>query len=122
MVLVIKSLLVNAGDLRDTDSIPGLGRSPGEGNGNAFQYSDLEYPMDRGAWWARVHRVAKSWTWLKQFGTLYINTLTYQRFLAEDPDSSCSHHIDLCEKNNMNEVCLTKKSLSRVLKTLYRFS
>ena len=46
----------------DPSSIPGLGRSPGEGNGNPFQYSCLENPMDEKAWWARVHRVAKSWT------------------------------------------------------------
>ena len=47
---------------RDADSILALGRSPGEGNGNPLQYSCLESPMDRGAWWATVHRVAKSWT------------------------------------------------------------
>ena len=47
----------NAGDL---DSIPGSGRSPGEGNGNPLQYSCLENPMDRGAWWATAHGVAKS--------------------------------------------------------------
>ena len=41
----------NAGDTRDVDSIPGLGRSPGGGRGNPFQYSGLENPMDRGAWW-----------------------------------------------------------------------
>ena len=44
--------------------IPGSGRSPGEGNGNSFQYSCLENPMDRGALLATVHGVAKSWTWL----------------------------------------------------------
>ena len=49
----------NAGDL---DSIPGSGRSPGEGNGNPLQYSCLENPMDGGAWWATVHGVAKSRT------------------------------------------------------------
>ena len=43
-------------------SIPGWGRSPGEGNGNPLQYSCLENPMDRGAWWATVRGVAKSWT------------------------------------------------------------
>ena len=43
-------------------SVPGLGRSPGEGNGNPLQYPCLENSMDRGAWWATVHRVAKSWT------------------------------------------------------------
>ena len=47
-------------------SIPGLGRSPGEGNGNSLQYSCLENPMDRGACWATVHRVAQSWTRLKR--------------------------------------------------------
>ena len=48
----------------DTSSIPGSGRSPGEGNGNPFQYSYLENPMDRGAWWATVHGVTKSQTQL----------------------------------------------------------
>ena len=45
-------------------SVPGLGRSPGEGNGNPLQYSCLENPMDGGAWRATVHGVAKSQTWL----------------------------------------------------------
>ena len=48
----------------DSDLIPGWGRSPGEGNGNPLQYSCLRNPTDRGAWWATVHRVAKSRTWL----------------------------------------------------------
>ena len=51
----------------DPGSIPGLGRSPGEGNGNPFQYSCLENPMVGGAWWATVHRVAKSRTPLSDF-------------------------------------------------------
>ena len=51
-----KESACNAGDL---NSIPGLGRSPGEGNGNPLQYSCLENPMDRGAWWATVHGVAR---------------------------------------------------------------
>ena len=67
VVLVIKNLPANAGDIRDTGSVPELGRSPGEGHGNPLQYSCLENPMDRGAWWATVHRVAKSWTQLKRF-------------------------------------------------------
>ena len=46
----------------DPGSIPGLGRYPGEGNGNPLRYSYLENPMDRGAWWATAHRVAKSRT------------------------------------------------------------
>ena len=54
-----KESACNAGDV---SSIPGLGRSPGEGNGYPFQYSFLENSMDRGAWWATVHRVAMSRT------------------------------------------------------------
>ena len=60
--LVVKNPSVREGDIRDVGSVPGLGRSPGEGNGDPLQYSCLENPMDRGAWWAMVHRVAKSWT------------------------------------------------------------
>ena len=62
MVLVVKNPPANAGDGRDVGLIPGSGRSPGGGNGNLLQYSCLENPMDRGAWQATVHRVAKSWT------------------------------------------------------------
>ena len=53
---VVKNLPASVGDM---GLIPGLGRSPGEGNGNPLQYSCLENPMDRGAWWATVYRVAK---------------------------------------------------------------
>ena len=56
---MVKNPPANAGDARDLGSIPGLGRSPGEGNGNPLQYSCLENPMDRGAWWG-VHGAAKS--------------------------------------------------------------
>ena len=52
----------NAGDSTDLGSIPGLGRPTGVGNGNPLQYSCLEKSMDRGAWWATVHRFAKSRT------------------------------------------------------------
>ena len=62
-----KACACNVGDL---GSIPGLGRSPGEGNGNPLQYSCLENPMDRGAWRATVHRVAKSPTRLSNFTSL----------------------------------------------------
>ena len=57
-----KELPCNAGDTRDLGLIHGLGRSPGVGNGNLLQDSCLENPMDRGAWWATVHGVAKSRT------------------------------------------------------------
>ena len=65
MTLEVKNLPANAGDIRDVGSVPGSGRSPGEGNGNPLQCSCLENPMDRGVWWATVHRVAKSPTPLK---------------------------------------------------------
>ena len=55
--------------LRDTGSTPGSGRSPGGGHGNPLQYSCLENPMDRGAWWTRIHGVAKSQTRSKQLST-----------------------------------------------------
>ena len=64
-----KASAYNAGDL---GSIPGSGRSPGEGNGNPFQYSCLENLMDRGAWRATVHGVAKSWTQLSDFTVLHL--------------------------------------------------
>ena len=69
MVLAVKNLPANAGDERDVGLIPGLGESPGGGNGNPLQYSCLENPMDRGAWLATVHGVTKSQTGLKQLGT-----------------------------------------------------
>ena len=59
---VVKNLPANAEDARDVGSLPQSGRSPGIGNSNPLQYSCLDNPMDRGAWWAAVHGVAKSWT------------------------------------------------------------
>ena len=61
-----KEPICNAGDIRDASSIPGLGRSPGEGNGNPLQYSCLENSIDRGAWLATVYGVAKTSTGLKR--------------------------------------------------------
>ena len=58
---VVKNLPANAGDTRVTGSIPGWGRSPGEGHGNPFQHSRLGNPKDRGPWRAAVQGVAKSW-------------------------------------------------------------
>ena len=57
---VVKNLPANAGDARDTGSIPESGRSPGGGNGNPLQYSCLENTIDRGAWWAAVHGVTRT--------------------------------------------------------------
>ena len=64
--LVVKNPPASAGGVRDMGSIPGLGKSPGAGQGNPLQCSCLENPKDRRAWRATVHRVAKSWTRLKQ--------------------------------------------------------
>ena len=62
---MVKNLPANAGDVRDMGSVLGSGKSPGEGNGNALQYSSWENPMDGGAWWATIHGVTKSGTRLK---------------------------------------------------------
>ena len=71
---MVKNLPANAGDVRDAGLIPGLGRPPGVGHGNPLQYSCLENPMDRGAWQATVHSVAKSQTRLKG---LSVHTLLF---------------------------------------------
>ena len=70
-MIVIKNLPANAGDTGDSGLISRSARFPGGGHGNPLQYSCLENPMDRGAWWATVHRVTKSWTRLKQLNTQY---------------------------------------------------
>ena len=70
----------------DLGSIPGSGKSPGEGNGNPLQYSCLEHPMDGGAWWAAVHGVIKSRTRLSNF-TLYLPVKTvviHRKFHRKD--------------------------------------
>ena len=59
MVLVVKNLPADAGDLRDRGLIPGSGRFPGKEHGNPLQYSCLENPMNRGAWWATVQAATK---------------------------------------------------------------
>jgi len=64
VALMVRNPPADAEDVRDTGSIPGLGRSPGEGNGNPLQYSCLGSPMDKGAWWTTVRGVAKSRTGL----------------------------------------------------------
>ena len=68
----------NAGNL---GPIPGSGGSPGEGNGNPFQYSCLENPKDQGAWWATVHGVTKSQTRLSDFTSLLDSKLVFQTYI-----------------------------------------
>ena len=79
-----KASVCNAGDL---GSIPGSGRSPGEGNGNPLQFCCLENPMDRGAWYATVHGVTKSRTRLRN-----LNLLIYAVY--KRPTSNLGKHID----------------------------
>ena len=69
VVLVVKNLPSSAGDVRNVGSIPGLGRSPGVGNGNPLQYSCMENSMVRGVWWAAVCGITKSQTQLKRLST-----------------------------------------------------
>ena len=66
---MVQNLPANTGDARDAGLIPGLGRSPGGGNGNPLQYSCLENTMDRGAWWATVHWVADESDTMEQLNT-----------------------------------------------------
>ena len=73
---------VSACDAGDPGWIPGLGRSPGERNGNPLQYSCLENPMDGGAWWATVHGVAKSRTRLSDFTFTFSPTVDISRLLV----------------------------------------
>ena len=73
VALAVKNPPSNAGNIKDSSLIPGLGRSPEDGYGNPPQHSCLENPMNRGAWWTTVHRVTKSWTRLKQ---LSMHTIT----------------------------------------------
>ena len=79
MVLVVKNLSANAGDVKYMGSIPGSGRSPGGGCGILLQYSCPENPMVRGAWQAVVHRDAKSGTQLKRLCTCARNLKSPQR-------------------------------------------
>ena len=67
---MVKNPPTNAEDTRDLNSIPGLRRSPGEGNGSPLQYSCLENSMERRAWQATVHGVAKSWTQLSTYALM----------------------------------------------------
>ena len=95
VALVVKNLPANAGDIRDSSSTPGSARSSGGGHGNPLQYSYLENPMDRGAWQATVHRVAKSWTQLKPLST--------HEFLFTSQTHVCSHLLPLLATFHVEE-------------------
>ena len=82
----------------DVGSIPGSGRSLGGGQGNLFQYSHLQNPRDRGAWWAAVHTVAKSWTQLKRLGAhaVYMCQSLIIRFTPPCPDCVRMSALYIC--------------------------
>ena len=82
----------DTGDKRDTGSIPGLGRLPGEGNGNPLQYSWLGNTLDRGAWQVTVHGVTKSWTWLSTYSLNHHTCLASAEHVSTEP----SHILGLC--------------------------
>ena len=92
-VLVVKNLPVNAADIRNWGSIPGLGRSPGGGHGNPLQYTCLEKLMDRGAWWATVHVVTKSWIRLKQLSMAQYSKMTPNMFRIKFKLSAMTHKV-----------------------------
>ena len=88
---MVKNPPANAGDIRDQGSIPGLGRILGGGHANPLQYSCLENPTDRGAWWATVHGVAKSQTRLKVLSTHtwgFLKSLSLDDKLVDQADSA----------------------------------
>ena len=95
MALVVKTLPVNAGDVRDMGLIPGSGKSPGGGYGNSLQYFCLENPRDRGAWWATDQRITKNQTQWKRLNThvytakyFYLLHLLLFRFYFPDTSST----------------------------------
>ena len=85
VVLMVKTPLDDAGDIKDVGSIPGLGRSPGGGHGNPLQYSCLN-PMEKGVWWAIAHSVTKSWKWGNLAST---HAASYVKDLRQIQQYSC---------------------------------
>ena len=93
LILVAQRLKASACNAGDLGSIPGLRISPGEGNGNPLQYSCLENPMDRGAWWATVHGVAKSWRRLSDWATSLSLSWQHQKIRAGCPSLPSLWHL-----------------------------
>ena len=101
VALVVKNPPAKAADVREAGSIAGSGRSPGGERGILFQYSYLENPMDRGAWWSKVHRVAKSQTRMKQLTMPHIQ-FSQHHLLKRLPFPHC---IFLCLLSKINWPC-----------------
>ena len=107
---VVKNLTSNAGDARDVGSIPKSERSTGGGNDNLLQYSCLENPMDRGAWWATVHRVTKSWTRLSDW--TIPTTVTYN---LGEWRKSLIKEISIKEASRVEDLVSYKEMDTRLL-------
>ena len=117
---VVKNPLANKGAPGNTGSIPGLGRSPGGRNGNAYQYSCLENPVDRGAWWATIHEVAKSWTWLSVH-TL-VSILTFNRVLHFRVLSGHTLHPVISISGKASLVMCTPSAFTSLGKPYFSFT
>ena len=87
---MVKNLLANAGDAGVTGSIPGLGRSPGEGNGNPLQYSWLENSIDRGVWWGIVHGISTNQTRLSDYAQPHTISLYSRSMLLLHNKNFCN--------------------------------
>ena len=101
VMLVVKNVPANSGDTWYESLIPGLGRSSGEGHNNPLQYSCLENPMDRRAWWATVHKVAMSWTqmkWLSTYARLMKRVLQGVRVETKGAESTVKFLISFGKK------------------------
>ena len=96
MAFVVKNLPASAGNVRDAGSIPELGRSSGGGLDTPLQYSCLENPMDRGAWWAIVHRVTKSRTQPKNLIRTHVHQCGRSFDLRPPPISPRTEHSRDC--------------------------
>ena len=121
MVLVVKNLLANAGNVRDLGSIPGLGRFPGGGQGNWLQYSCLENPTDRGARWATVPRIAKSQTRLKEISihACIINYIHQGGRIWHQNDLTEEKYIyECCQLNSWMWMCIKVKIVDLTQKHL----
>ena len=105
VALVIKNPPASAGDIRDVGLIPGLGRSPGGGNGNPLRYSCLENFMDRGAWRATVLRVAQNQTWLKRLSTLSLLILLHVDIKQEPSQSNSVHPYSILVEQLFRNIC-----------------
>ena len=123
---VVKNLPAKAGDKRDVGSVPGSGRSPGEGHGNPLQYSCLENPMDKGAWRAIVHRVTQSQTWLTQLSThaelknFHMQLLEFQWLLESILDHTAVQKA-LSKSSSANQVCLKQCWIFSLLNVMRKY-